>query len=240
MNVLITGGASGLGEAITRSLASDPKNKVYFTYLNSVSQSNQLEQDFPNVKGLKCDFTNQLDVDTLADKFEELELDGLVHNAYSGSFLGKHFHKTDSSDFAKQFQENVVPVLELTQAAIKVFRKKKFGKIISILTAALVGNPPVGSAAYVANKSYLQKMAMVWASENARFNISSNCISPAFMETNFTSDMDERMVDQIKEAHPLKRLLQTEEVAEAVSYFINASQQVNGTDLVINAATSLK
>lgn len=238
MKVLITGGASGLGEAISRQLAE--KHEVYATYANSKDAAQQLEKEFPNIHTLKCDFRKVEEVTHLCQKIESIQPDALINNAYSGTFLGKHFHKTDSALFLNEFQDNIIPTLAITQAAIQVFRKKKEGRIVTILTSALVGNAPMGSAIYVANKAYLQKMAMVWAAENARFNISSNCISPSFMETNFTSEVDERLVDQMRENHPLKSLLDPKEVATAVAYLLQASAQVNGTEIVINAASSLK
>jgi NAD(P)-dependent dehydrogenase (short-subunit alcohol dehydrogenase family) len=123
---------------------------------------------------------------------------------------------------------------------LELFRKKKAGKIITIITAALINTPPVGASVYVANKAYLAQLSKVWASENARFNITSNTISPAFMKTNIHATMDERIVEQITEGHPLKKLLTTEEVAESVLFLVNATSQINGVDLVLNAGTNLK
>ncbi|TNE54217.1 MAG: SDR family oxidoreductase [Bacteroidetes bacterium] len=240
MKVLITGGASGLGEALSRSLSSEQDLQVYATYCHSEEKAKKIASEFSNLTMIKCDFGNADELSSLCEQISEWDIDVLIHNAYSGTFLGKHFHKTDINQFQEEFQRNVLPVLQLTQAAITHFRKKKFGKIINVLSAALVGNPPIGSAMYVANKAYLQKMTQLWATENARFNISSNSISPAFMRTNFTDFMDERMVEQIEQGHPLKKLLEPKEVAPAVLYFVRASQQVNGTDLLINAGSSIR
>lgn len=240
MNILITGGASGLGEAITRKLAANTTNEVYFTYSKSAEKAKTLESEFQNVHAICCDFNDATAVASLKEQMVLIQPDALINNAYSGTFIGTYFHKTDAADFLAEFQLNVLVPLDITQTAINLFRKKKFGKIVTILTSALIGNPPMGTSMYVANKAYLQKMAMVWAAENARFNITSNCISPAFMQTDFTASVDERLVEQIVENHPLKKLLQPEDVAHAVAYFMEASQQVNGTDLVINAASTLK
>ena len=46
MNILITGGGSGLGEAITRNLAKDLKNTIYFTYSNSELSAKKIVMDF--------------------------------------------------------------------------------------------------------------------------------------------------------------------------------------------------
>jgi 3-oxoacyl-[acyl-carrier protein] reductase len=240
MNILITGGASGLGEAITRQLAKDLNNTIYFTFSKSAANAKKIEIDCANCISIKCDFTNEIEMRTLLEKINITDIDVLINNAYNGAFLKTYFHKQPANDFLEGFVENIIPVIKITQTAINNFRKKKKGKIITILTAALVNVPPIGSAIYIANKAYLEKLTKVWASENTKFNIISNSISPAFMETNLTADIDERLVEQIKESHPQKKILTVNEVADAVSFLVNASSQINGVDIPINAGANLK
>ena len=240
MKILLTGGASGLGESITRTLAKDSNNTVYFTFSKSSAKAKQLEAEFKNTIAVSCDFSNENDVNALATQIAELELDVIIHNAYSGDYLKTHFHKIESTDFLTDFKVNVLPVITLTQAAINAFRKQKSGKIITVLTSALVDVPPVGSAVYTSTKAYLGKLTEVWANENAKFNITSNSVSPAFMETAMTSSTDERVKEQMIENNPAKRLLTTEEVAEAIAFLVNDATHINGKDFVINAGDRLK
>ncbi len=239
MNVLITGGSSGLGAAITRKIAEAGHN-VYFTFNASVEAAEKLVQEFPNALPIKCDFKNANDVNALKAQILTSDIDVLINNAYTGEVIKSHFHKIPPGDFLTGFTENVMPTVIITQAAISHFRKKKFGKIITILTSGLVNIPPIGSAVYNANKAYLQQLTKIWAVENARHNIVSNSVSPAFMRTTLTGDTDERVIDQIIENHPLKTLLTPEEVADSVLFLLNASQQINGLDVVLNAANSIK
>ncbi|MDN3675786.1 SDR family oxidoreductase [Flavobacterium paronense] len=240
MNILITGGASGLGEAITKTLAKNENNVVYFTFNKSVAAAKKLEKQFKNVKGIQCNFEEESTLKSLSEIINELDLDVVIHNAYNGDYLKSHFHKIDSNDFLTDFKANVIPVVEISQAAITHFRKKKSGKIITILTSALQGMPPIGSAVYTSNKAYLEKLTQVWANENTKFNITSNSISPSFMETAMTSATDDRVKEQMIESNPLKRLLTTNEVAEAVQFLVNDVTQINGKDFVINAGSILK
>jgi len=240
MNILITGGASGLGESITKRLAQDKNNSIYFTYSRSAENAQKINKEFSNTIAIKCDFTNAAEVNALKDKIASLNLDVLINNAYGGSFIKTHFHKLAADDFLNEFRDNLIPTITLTQAAINSFRKKKSGKIITILSAILLNKPNIGSAIYAANKAYLSQLTKVWATENTNFNITSNSVSPEFMLTSFTSDMDERLLEQIKENHPLKKLLTTEEVAETVAYLVNASSQVNGIDILMNSASNLR
>jgi NAD(P)-dependent dehydrogenase (short-subunit alcohol dehydrogenase family) len=240
MNIIVTGGASGLGGAITRALAKDPGNTVYFTYCRSQEMAQRLTTDHPNTVVAKCDFRNNDDVERLVAAIQEYDPDILIHNAYTGDPIKSHFHKNAPEDFLEDFTNNVMPVIRITRAAIEVFRKKKRGKIITILTAYLYNVPPTGSSVYVSGKAYLEKLTKIWAAENARFNISSNSVSPAFLQTDLTAGVDQRLVDNIIETHPLKRLLTVEEVAEAVLYLVRCSPQTNGTDLLLNAAMNIR
>ena len=240
MNILITGGASGLGEAITTTLAKNEINVIYFTFSKSIFAAQKLETVFKNVKGIQCNFEDKTSLKWLIENINELDLDVVIHNAYSGDFLKSHFHKIDSDDFLTDFKNNLMPIIKITQVAIANFRKKKNGKIITILTSALHELPPIGSTVYTANKAYLEKLTQVWANENAKFNVTSNSVSPAFMETAMTSSIDERVKEQIIESNSLKRLLTTNEVANAVQFLVNDVTQINGKDFVINAGSTLK
>jgi 3-oxoacyl-[acyl-carrier protein] reductase len=240
MKILITGGASGLGEAITRKLATESNNMVYFTFNGAVANAEKLEKEFSNAKSFQCNFKDIASVKAFADTISGLDLDVLINNAYTGEPIKTYFHKTAIDDFTTEFSQNIIPTALITQAAISSFRKKKSGKIITVLTSFLLNNPPIGSAVYVASKAYLASLVKSWASENAKFGITSNSVSPSFMLSGLTKDVDERIIEQMIESHPLKKLLTTAEVAETIAFLIDAPEHVNGVDLVINAGTNLR
>lgn len=231
MNILITGGSSGLGAELVKTLASDKENTVFFTYANSKENAQLLERTFDNAHALHLDFADTDSVNQLVQKIKELDFNVLINNAYT-SITKAHFNKMGDNVFGDSFMLNVIPTLKITQEAINVFRKKKFGKIINILTSA-IEKPPIGWSEYAANKAYLLSMSKSWGIENIKFNITSNCVSPGFMETGFNKDVDERILEDMRQNHPLKKLLTVEETAEAVLYMMKLSQQFNGINLII-------
>jgi NAD(P)-dependent dehydrogenase (short-subunit alcohol dehydrogenase family) len=238
MNILVTGGASGLGEAITRKLAEDSANTVYFTFNKSAEKAAALEKDLANIKGFKCDFSDAAEFVSLLGKLPEWNIEVLVNNAVS-TLRVKHFHSYSADELKEGFLNDTMPTAILMQKAVGMFRKKKSGRIITVLTSGLIGRPPAGYAEYTAGKAYLLSMSKSIAAENAGFNIVSNCISPAFMQTSLTSAMDERMVENMIESHPLKRLLQPLEVAEVVHFLVYATPHMNGVNIPLNAAASI-
>jgi 3-oxoacyl-[acyl-carrier protein] reductase len=240
MNILITGGASGLGKAITETLAENKKNTVYFTYSKSEEKANKIKTIFENTISIKCNFSDPSELQSLQDQIKEMDLDVLINNAYCSKINQMHFHKCPPIDFLSDFKDNIIPTIIITQEVIKLFRKKKNGKIVTILSSYLSNVPPTGLSSYVANKAYLGKLTKSWANENSKFNIASNSISPSFMQTGLTVDVDERVVEQMILNHPNKNLITPKEVAEAVMFLANAGNHINGVDILMNAGVNIK
>lgn len=238
MNILLIGGASGLGKAILEELAKEDFNQIYFTYANSKSAAIELENRYKNVKSIHCDFKMIDCIENITNMVADINIDILISNA-AGSIHKEHFHKIDSNQFLDDFSLNVLPLLRITQEMIKKFRKVKNGKIINIISSGIINKPPIGWSSYIAYKSYLLSMSKSWATENIQFGITSNCISPAFMQTNLTSDLDERILENLVLNHPLKTLLKVEEVAQVVLFFVHCSKQINGTNFIVNAGESI-
>ena len=238
MNILITGGSSGLGKSITELLAmAHPQATVYFTYNSSFEAATEIEKQFKNTKALALNFKGEKSIQDIIEKITSLNIDVLVNNAVT-SLNKNHFHKAAVEVFSNGFTDNILPVIKLTAAFIKAARIKKAGKIITILSSAISGSPLTGWAAYTAEKNYLLSLAKSWASENVQFNIQSNCISPEFMDTAINKDLDYRLKEEMVKSHPLKRLLTTNEVAETVNFFLTASPHINGQNIFLNNGKS--
>jgi 3-oxoacyl-[acyl-carrier protein] reductase len=234
MKILVTGGTGGLGSAIVELLAGDPGNQVYFSYRSAQDKAAQLMASFGNVEAIRCDFSDPDSLQSFLNTIDGIEINALVNNA-AEKFIPVHAHKLTTEMVDSGFQHNVISSVAITNCLIKKFRTAKWGRIITILSSALVSNPATGWAGYIAEKNYLLSMSRSWATENIRFNITSNCISPSFMKTDFTSETDARIVDSMLAAHPLKRFLEPSEVAALVADLLRASPFLNGQHIVMNA-----
>ena len=128
-----------------------------------------------------------------------------------------------------------MPLIKISQACIAGMRKRKFGKIINIITSYVMDVPPTGFSVYTATKAYIRQLSKSMSKELGRFNITSNCILPDYMQTDF-GQVEDFQLEQMKNAHPLKELLKPQEVAEVVCQLLNTTQQLNGVEIPINAA----
>ncbi|MFL5740266.1 MAG: SDR family NAD(P)-dependent oxidoreductase [Flavisolibacter sp.] len=232
MNILVTGGSSGLGRSIVETFSSQlHSSQVYFTYHRSADAAKSMEATSSQVHALHCDFASDESMSKLERIIEEKNIQVLVNNALP-SYTKNYFHKESDEAFVKSFELNVLPVIRITRAFIQKARKEKFGKIITILSAT-IDQPSIGSAVYTAEKMYLQGLSRTWAKENINFNISSNSVSPGFMKTRLHADLDERLIEDMEKKHPLKKLLTTDEVAKLVCFLASSSQQINGQNFRI-------
>ena len=237
MNILITGGNSGLGKATVEQLAKEG-HKIYFTYLPTeeyTEAANNMVKENPNLTAIPLNFCDSENVDSFCEHIKTLDIEVLVNSAYAGKAQGDHFYKTPAEDFLTAFQNNTIPTIKITQACISVMRKRKFGKIINIITSYVIDTPPAGFSVYTATKAYLRQISKSISKEYARLNITSNCLLPEYMNTNFGKVADFQL-EQMAAAHPLRKLLTPDEVAEIIVYLVNSSQQLNGVEIPINAA----
>lgn len=224
-----------MGKALVEACAALAEHQVLFTYCRHEDEARALAGKYANVRAVQVDFTDEASVGQFVQRLADEQVDVLINNAYAGSAQGVHFHKTAPDDFSKAFHDNVMPVIRITQACAQGMRKRKFGKIINIITSYVMDVPPTGFSVYTATKAYIRQLSKSWSKELGRFNITSNCILPDYMQTDF-GKVEDFQLEQMKEAHPLKTLLQPEEVAGIIVRLMEASQQLNGVEIPINAA----
>ena len=234
--VVLTGGSAGIGKEINLFLLRKGY-EVLFTFRKSSQSANEIISEFPLAKSYQIDFSNPDEINNFLREIQDFQPNILINNFYSGTFIDTYFHKTDPDKFLADFQTNIIPTLQTTQECIKIFRKEKFGRIINILSSSLK-NPAMGTSVYNANKAYLLQMSKSWASENVKFGITSNSVSPAFTMTDFHKDMDERQVENILASYPLKNNLEGKDIAEFVELCLKGGSHFNGNHLFLDASNS--
>lgn len=223
--ILITGAGRGIGAAIAKRLA-DNKRVICINYHKDEENAERVADVVKEKDGqpliLKADVSDEKAV---KDMFERIDkeysrLDALVNNA-SPPLKQESFLKLSWGDFQSHLDVLVKGAFNCSIQAVDLMKRNKKGHIINILTSCVLGAPPSNMAHYVTAKYALMGLSRSLGTEVARFNIRVNMISPYLTKTDLTSFMNERYVEILKEQHPLKRLAEPQDTAEAVAFLLS-------------------
>lgn len=213
---LITGATRGIGKGIAEVFAKEGA-KVAFTYAGSVDKAKALEQELGKTTKVKSYQSDAADYDAaqklVVDVLEEFgQIDILVNNA--GITRDNLMLRMSKDDWDTVIKVNLDSVFNLTKAVVKPMMKARAGSIINMTSVVGVkGN--AGQANYAASKAGVIGFSKSIALELGSRNIRCNAIAPGFIETEMTAALDEKTVQGWREAIPLKRGGQPEDVANA-------------------------
>jgi len=214
---LITGASKGIGRSIAIKFAEQGAN-VAFTYLSSVEQGQALESELASkgvkAKGYRSDASDFAQADKLiANVIADFgSLDVLVNNA--GITMDNLLLRMTEEAWDKIMQVNLKSCFNTVKAACKPMMKQKSGSIINMTSVVgLKGN--AGQSNYSASKAGIIGFTKSIALELGSRGIRSNAIAPGFIETEMTGKLDEKTVQGWRDAIPLKRGGQPEDVANA-------------------------
>jgi 2-keto-3-deoxy-L-fuconate dehydrogenase len=231
---LITGGASGIGEATARLFAAAGAS-VLILDLNR-ERAEALAAALPGARALPCDITSE---EQVARAFAGLaRLDVLVNNAGIGLVGG--IEETSPEDFRRLFRVNVEGLFLVTRAALPLLLAAR-GSIINLgSVAGLIGVRR--RFAYCATKGAVVALTRQLAVDYPR-QLRVNCICPGTVETPFVEDYLERYHKHEKEKiraelhqrQPLGRMGRPEEIACLALYLASEEAAfVTGSILTID------
>lgn len=215
--VLVTGGARGIGKAISEKFAKNGYN-VIVNYSKSEEAAYALAQEYSNVRTFKADISNKKDVKNMIE-FAQNEFKGvdiLVNNAgISSSGL---IQDLSEEELNRIFAVNVNGSIFCAQAVLPDMISKKNGKIINISSVwGMVGAS--NEVAYSASKAAIIGFTKALAKEVGPSNIHVNCVAPGIIMTDMVSDYSVEEFDDIRSNIPLDRIGSTEDIANIV-YFL--------------------
>ncbi len=232
---LITGASRGIGKAIAQKFAEEGAT-VCFTYMSSDDKARSLEaelsQNGGKAKGFKSDAGNFSASQTLVDDVikEFGAVDILVNNA--GITRDNLLMRMNEEQWDEIMAVNLKSVFNLTKAVLRPMLKARAGSIINMSSVVGVkGN--AGQANYAAAKAGILGFTKSVALELGSRNIRCNAIAPGFIETEMTGSLDEKTVQEWRDAIPLKRGGTPEDVAN-LSLFLASDMSAYITGQTIN------
>ncbi|HEY2438674.1 MAG TPA: SDR family NAD(P)-dependent oxidoreductase [Solirubrobacteraceae bacterium] len=179
------------------------------------------------------------EVDLVADELPPLDdIDVLVSNAGLPTIFGGA-HSMDLERWQRDLSVNLTGSFRVVQACLRGMRERRFGRIVVISSIAATFGMPA-QVGYSASKAGLLGMVKTVAAENAALGITANAILPGLVASDGVLSMPQEIIDAWLERIPAGRLVQTEEIAEAVAYFASpAAGTTTGQELVIDGGQTL-
>ena len=248
---IVTGGAAGLGEGISRRFAAEGA-KVLIADIDGDAGAALAADIGGNALFVEAD-VSQLDqigglVTAAVDRFGGLHV--MVNNAGVSSAMHRSIFDDDFADFENVMAVNLRGVMAGTRDAARQMREAGTGG--SIINVTSIGGILAGGGVltYRASKAAVIQFTKSAAIELAHYEIRVNAIAPGNIRTGIVrkaasgedleklEEFEAKIRETMRNDRPLKREGTAEDVAEAALYFAtDRSRYVTGTVLPVDGGT---
>ena len=230
--ILITGATGGIGKALVKKFVSLEGNVLATG--TKTEKLNALKKEFPNISILKFDISDHSKIEEFIENTSSqlAGLDVLVNNA--GINMDNLSLRMKDEEWKKVIDVNLGATFFLCKYAIKKMLKNKYGRIVNI--TSIVGHTGnLGQANYAASKAAIIGMSKSLAIEYAKKNITINCVSPGFIQSNMTDKIVESIKAVLTSRIPMSKLGTGEDVSNTVAFLSSdAASYITGQTLHVN------
>ena len=234
---LITGATGGIGMAIVDILSK--KFNLILVARNEEKLEQLSSKNNSVLQYIKCDLSNPNEIKGLIEKInmDNLAIDVLVNNA--GINDDSLFLRMNTEKWENVINTNLSSNFHLTSHISKLMIKKKWGRIINI-TSVVGHTGNLGQANYCASKAGIIGMSKSIALELAKRNVTVNCISPGFIESNMTDLLTDNQKEIILKRIPLEIIGSPYDVAHCVNFIASdESRYITGETIHVNGGLAL-
>jgi len=236
---IITGGAQGIGLATARKFAAEGAI-VAIADLEPGPVDvavQELRRAGATAEGFAVDVTRRDQIDSMVERLRSRfgRIDVLVNNA--GITLDARLQKMTEAQFDAVIAVNLKGTYNCAQAVVETMVEQGQGVILNASSVVgIYGN--YGQTNYAASKFGVIGFAKTWARELGPRGIRCNAVCPGFIATPILKTIPDKVMAQMTERVPMKRLGRPEEVADVYAYLASdEASYINGA--VIEVAGGL-
>jgi len=237
---IVTGGASGIGEAITRRFVAEGARVLVADV--DLDRGKRLADELSGVEFLETDVSQPEAVEAMVAAAQQIfgRLDILVNNAFWTAM--RRTHKLSPSDWRRSLEVTLDAVFYGMRAALPVFLDQGSGAIVN--TASICGlGADDGMSAYNTAKAGVINLTRSAALESARHGVRVNCVCPGLIATpaverGLLGDLEKR--ERVGAQIPIGRLGKPEEIANVVFFLVSGeASYVTGAAFVADGGSSI-
>lgn len=232
--ILVTGAARRIGRGIALHLAREGA-RVAIHYSSSRREAEQTAAECGNAPAFAANLESVAEIEDLFRRVEEHfgRIDGLVNNA--ARFTRFDPLQLTESDWDFIHSVNLKAVFFCCQQAAKRMQATGGGRIVNISSLGGI-RPWEEHVHYCASKAGVIMLTKALAKALAP-SITVNSVAPGVIP--FEENSDAR-IRSLVQATPAQRAGTAAEIAEAVSYFLGATNFVTGQILAVDGGLSLR
>ena len=230
--ILITGATGGIGNALVKKFLS--LNGTVLATGTNIDKLDSLKKEFPEINILKFNISEHLKIEEFIENASSqlVGLDILVNNA--GITNDNLSLRMKNEEWQKVIDINLSSTFYLCKYAIKKMLKNKYGRVVNI--TSIVGHTGnLGQSNYAASKAGIVAMSKSLAIEYAKKNITINCVSPGFIQSNMTDKIVESIKAVLTSRIPMSKLGTGEDVSNTVAFLSSdAASYITGETIHVN------
>ncbi len=239
---VITGGARGIGRAITEKLALLGADVVIGDMLVELAEKTADEISELTQRKTLAIKVNVTDGKSSSELIEKTinqfgHVDILVNNA--GITRDMLILRMEEADWDAVMDVNLKGAFNCSKAAIRPMMKQRYGRIINISSVSGQAGQ-AGQTNYSASKAGLIGFTKALAREVASRQITVNAVAPGFIPTSLTNDLTEDLKKSILIATPAGRMGKPEEIASAVAFLASEeAAYITGQVLAVDGGMAM-
>ena len=233
MKVIITGGASGIGLAISERLL-EQGHKVLICYHTAEENAEKLTQKYNNALAFRADVSVSAQLDALFAFAKETlgDIDALINNA--GVSVTDCFQCVAEEAYERVMNTNFGAVYKACARAVPSMLERKSGNIINISSIWGVRGAST-EALYSASKAAVIAFTQALAAELGPSGIRVNCIAPGVIDTKMNAHLNAPEKQALVASTPLGRLGTGKDIAGAVSFLLSEDAAfITGQTLIVD------
>jgi 3-oxoacyl-[acyl-carrier protein] reductase len=214
--VVVTGGTRGIGAAISTAFLKAGAD-VTAVYASNDEAAEKFRASAVNPDRVTLARVDVADYAAVEKFFGELPSTPQVVINNAGIRRDSIVGMMPKDDWKRVMEVNLDGTYHMSKLAVMAMSRAKYGRIINIVSpSAQLGF--AGQANYAASKAGQIAMARVLSKEVAKRNITVNCVSPGFIDTELLADISQEQKTAFLDMVPLRRFGTGEDVANAVMF----------------------